>query len=144
MHKCGTLCHSGSCPPCTHSSYEPLYCRCRRTYIAPPVPCGTSIPTCPYLCIVPRPCGHPSMHNCHSERELCPVCTVPVQKYCASHQQPTPYHMPCHLTDVSCGRKCHKLLTCCGRLCELSCHGGPCKHECSRTFPSFADIAKRY
>ncbi|KAK7195513.1 NF-X1 type zinc finger containing protein [Novymonas esmeraldas] len=141
-HQCGQLCHQGPCPPCTHVSYERLYCRCRRSFVEPPVPCGTLPPQCNHPCSIPRPCGHPPNHPCHVEPE-CPKCVVLEEKLCASHQKPMPFHMPCHKKDVSCGRKCAKHLACCGRFCDLVCHPGPCEHKCSKSFPTLADVLKR-
>lgn len=142
VHQCGQLCHQGPCPLCTHVSYEPLYCRCRRTWIDPPIPCGTKPPKCNHPCVVPRPCGHPANHPCHIEPE-CPNCVIPVEKLCASHQLPMPYHMPCYMTGVSCGKKCGKVLPCCGKSCEKVCHTGPCQHNCTQKFPSFAEALKK-
>lgn len=142
QHQCGQLCHQGACSPCSHMSYERLYCRCRRSWVDPPVPCGTRPPKCNHPCVVPRPCGHPANHPCHIESE-CPQCAVPVEKRCASHSTTMPYHMPCYMSEVSCGRKCGKNLSCCGKVCELTCHGGPCTHKCTNKYPSFADIVKR-
>lgn len=140
-HPCGQLCHAGACPHCTNVSYERLYCRCHRTWLEPPIPCSTRLPRCSYPCIVPRPCGHPTNHDCHEE-ETCPLCVVSVERRCASHDAVMPYYMPCHLKFVSCGKRCGKGLACCGASCQLPCHGGPCTHKCSHKFPSFADIAK--
>ncbi|KAG5490497.1 hypothetical protein JKF63_00617 [Porcisia hertigi] len=141
-HQCGQLCHQGHCPPCTHVSYEPLYCRCRKTRVDPPVPCGTRPPQCNHPCSIPRPCGHPPNHPCHVEPE-CPKCVVLEEKLCASHERSLPFHMPCHMTKISCGRKCGKNLPCCGRFCDLVCHTGPCEHKCTQSFPTLADVVKR-
>lgn len=134
IHECGQLCHRGMCPPCMNNSYDRLYCRCRRTYVEPPVPCGTPPPNCAHPCVVPRPCGHPANHACHHSGE-CPDCAVPVSKLCASHGLDMPYAMPCHMKNVSCGRKCAKVLSCCNKVCTKVCHGGPCVHECNQSFP---------
>lgn len=134
IHTCGQLCHKGPCAPCGNASYERLYCRCRRTWIEPPVPCGTKRPTCSYECVIPRPCGHRANHACHADDD-CPVCVVPVEKRCDSHGKVMPYFMPCHLKSVSCGKRCGKALTCCGTTCAKICHSGVCEHKCSNIFP---------
>ncbi|ESS68193.1 nuclear transcription factor [Trypanosoma cruzi Dm28c] len=135
IHTCGQLCHKGACSPCSIVSYERLYCRCRRSWIEPPVPCGTKPPSCSHECVVPRPCGHPANHPCHIE-EKCPVCVVPVEKRCASHKKVMPYFFPCFRQSISCGKKCGKPLRCCGQTCEKTCHGGPCVHQCANRFPA--------
>lgn len=142
VHQCGQLCHAGPCPPCSYVSYEPLYCRCKRTWVDPPVPCGTKPPQCHYPCSIPRSCGHPANHECHMDPP-CPQCVVLVEKLCASHQKPMPYHIPCYKTEISCGRKCGKNLPCCGKFCELVCHSGPCVHKCSQNFPTLADVLRK-
>lgn len=141
QHQCGQLCHDGRCAPCTLKSYSRLYCRCRETWVEPPVPCGQPVPECSRPCSIPRPCGHPPYHTCHASSE-CPKCVVPVEKLCASHHKPLPYHHPCHLVDVSCGRKCGKHLPCCGRPCALVCHGGVCEHKCTQRFPTLTDVTR--
>lgn len=134
-HSCGQLCHKGLCPPCSVASYDRLYCRCRRTWVEPPVPCGTKPPNCSHECIVPRPCGHPANHPCHIENE-CPVCVVPVEKKCGSHATVIPYYLPCYRESVSCGKKCGKLMSCCGKPCGKICHTGKCEHKCQTPFPA--------
>ncbi|EPY23338.1 hypothetical protein AGDE_12885 [Angomonas deanei] len=141
-HVCGQLCHAGPCPRCQHDSYERLYCRCRHSWIEPPVPCGTKPPRCNHPCSIPRPCGHPPNHPCHIEPE-CPPCVVLMEKNCSSHNSPMPYHMPCSKEQITCGKPCHKPLTCCGNTCKLLCHAGECKHKCTNAYPSFAEMAKK-
>ncbi|ESL09241.1 nuclear transcription factor [Trypanosoma rangeli SC58] len=137
MHSCGQLCHKGPCPPCSVASYQRLYCRCRRTWIEPPVPCGTKPPNCSHECVIPRPCGHPPNHPCHIE-EKCPDCVVPVEKRCASHNKVMPYFLPCFRHSISCGKTCGKRLGCCGGKCVRTCHGGPCEHQCTNKLPTLA------
>nr|CCC47334.1 putative nuclear transcription factor [Trypanosoma vivax Y486] len=134
-HNCGRLCHRGTCPPCSTVSYERLYCRCRRSWVEPPVPCGTPPPQCNHTCIVPRPCGHPANHSCHSD-DQCPDCVVLVEKRCDSHGSVLPYFVPCHRKSVSCGRVCEKALRCCGTVCKKLCHAGECKHNCTGKYPA--------
>jgi hypothetical protein len=123
------------CPPCLNTSFERLYCRCRRSFMEPPVPCGTKPPNCNHPCCIPRACGHAPNHPCHIEEE-CPPCVVPVQKYCPSHSSPLPFLHPCYIQSVSCGRKCGHVLTCCQKRCENTCHPGHCVHKCVETFPT--------
>ncbi|CUE77923.1 zinc finger protein, putative [Bodo saltans] len=134
IHECGRLCHRGPCPPCHNTSYDRLFCRCRRTFLEPPVPCGTLPPNCLHPCVVPRACGHPANHNCHFDGE-CTQCVVPVQKHCGSHNNKMPFLQPCSLLAISCGRRCGNVSRCCGHECDKVCHIGPCEHKCSQSFP---------
>lgn len=138
IHECGQLCHKGMCPPCLNSSFERLYCRCRRSYVEPPVPCGTPPPQCAHPCIVPRPCGHDANHACHPDNN-CPNCVVLVEKYCSSHHKKLEYAHPCYLTHVSCGKVCERVLTCCNTRCDKICHAGECVHQCPHTFPALGE-----
>jgi transcriptional repressor NF-X1 len=134
VHECGQLCHRGPCPPCLNSSFDRLFCRCRRTFIEPPVPCGTLPPNCNHPCVVPRPCGHPANHPCHFAGD-CPPCVVSIPKRCGSHDTPFMYPVPCSSMAPSCGKRCAKALTCCGAACEKMCHPGACQHDCKQLFP---------
>ena len=126
VHECGQLCHLGPCPPCANVSFDPLYCRCRRTVIDPPVPCSTPPPRCNHPCPLPRACGHPPMHNCHQGE--CPPCAMLVERKCDSHGVTMDWHVACHLPSVSCGRACGKKAVCgsCDGICTAVCHAGPC------------------
>jgi hypothetical protein len=134
VHTCGQLCHSGPCPPCANVSFDPLYCRCRRSVVDPPVPCNTPAPRCNHPCIIPRECGHPANHNCHSDEVECPECVITVEKHCASHGNQLDWHLPCHKKAVSCGKKCGRLLMCCSFVCQAPCHGGDCVHNCTTQY----------
>lgn len=134
VHVCGQTCHSGPCRTCDVASYDRVYCTCRKTWIEPPIPCGSKLlPNCTQPCSIPRPCGHPPLHPCHDAAEKCSLCAYPVQKNCPSHHKELPVFHACHLTNVSCGKRCGKLLSCCGATCSQPCHGGACKHKCSGT-----------
>ena len=128
IHECGQLCHAGPCPPCGHVSLDPLYCRCRRSVVDPPVPCNTPPPRCNHPCPLARACGHPPLHNCHQGE--CPDCVVLVSKACASHGVTLDWHVACHLKTVTCGRPCGKKPPAgeceCDGVCRAPCHGGPC------------------
>ena len=43
--------------------------------------------------------------------------------------------MPCHLTEISCGKLCGKPLPCGRHTCILTCHGGVCPTTCSQPCP---------
>jgi len=75
-HRCSLSCHGGRCPPCNVISYEEWRCPCGRTVVDPPIFCHTVLPACPFPCSVPRPCGHPPHHDCHSTSQPCPPCMV--------------------------------------------------------------------
>jgi hypothetical protein len=108
-------------------SLEALHCTCGRTTIEPPVPCGAPIPTCSHLCSIARPCGHPqaAWHTCHVGP--CPPCTHSTDRPCAGGHEIK--HIPCHIQEVVCTRKCGKLLPCGTHTCEKVCHYGPCVSE---------------
>eukprot|EP00760_Papus_ankaliazontas_P032631 PhM_4_TR5913/c0_g1_i1/m.61841/K12236/NFX1; transcriptional repressor NF-X1 len=124
-HKCGSLCHSGACPRCPNVSYSELTCYCGKTVLEPPIPCGTRPPECPHPCVLPRPCGHPALHECHDPSDACPPCAFGVIKRCSSHGRPMEYLMPCHLEHVSCGVRCGKPMPN-GDVCTRPCHWDPC------------------
>ena len=141
IHECGQLCHRGPCPPCSNVSFDPLFCRCRRSVVDPPVPCNTAPPRCNHPCIIPRPCGHPASHTCHQGD--CPPCVVPVEKVCASHKRKWEFLLPCHLPNPSCGKRCDAPLTCCLTRCQLPCHNGPCTHKCDQQFAETIEEAAK-
>lgn len=125
-HHCDNTCHAGPCGECGHVDYDaPLSCACGRTRIAPPIRCGTKLPSCPHQCTVPRPCGHPhqAWHTCHIGP--CPPCTMPTDRMCGSgHEMRT--SIPCHVGIVTCTRRCNKTLPCGEHACPRQCHTGSC------------------
>lgn len=124
-HECGRLCHKGPCPPCSFTSYEPLYCKCGKTVLEPPVPCSTPPPRCSHPCSIARRCGHPANHACHPDGD-CPPCVLPVAKLCASHGLPFDWFQPCHTEAPSCSKPCSKVLPCKHGICTKPCHVGAC------------------
>jgi transcriptional repressor NF-X1 len=141
VHECGQLCHRGPCPPCENVSFDPLFCRCRRSVVDPPVPCNTPPPRCSHSCILPRTCGHPPNHTCHQGD--CPPCVVLMEKRCASHAKVWHLHLPCNMPNPCCGVTCKKLLPCCNQMCQLKCHNGPCIHNCPKHFTTTLDDLAR-
>ncbi|EDO45870.1 predicted protein [Nematostella vectensis] len=125
-HTCLELCHRGYCPPCYMTGYDEVTCHCGATILYPPIPCGTPPPNCPYPCSRQHSCSHPVNHSCHSE-EVCPPCTALTQKMCAGGHE-LRHSIPCHVTDVSCGRRCDRPLLC-GHTCSRTCHKPPCLGE---------------
>ncbi|XP_041040209.1 transcriptional repressor NF-X1 isoform X1 [Carcharodon carcharias] len=127
QHKCEEPCHRGNCQNCWQSSFDELTCHCGKSVIYPPVPCGTRPPECKNPCIREHECDHPVFHNCHSE-EKCPPCTYLTQKWCmGKHEMRN--NIPCHLTGISCGLACNKLLPCGMHKCKKICHKGDCVTE---------------
>ncbi|XP_069769726.1 transcriptional repressor NF-X1 isoform X2 [Narcine bancroftii] len=127
QHKCEEPCHRGNCQNCWQSSFDELTCHCGASVIYPPVPCGTRPPECKKLCIRQHECDHPVFHNCHSE-EKCPPCTYLTQKWCmGKHEMRN--NIPCHLSGISCGLACNKLLPCGMHKCKKICHKGDCGTE---------------
>ena len=124
IHKCDSLCHVGGCGRCLNSSFEELSCSCGCTVITPPVPCGTPPPRCTKPCGVKKECGHTVNHNCHFGD--CPPCSEMVFKNCIAHDIVSPWPVPCHTKEVTCGTICHQYLNCTRHVCRKSCHKGTC------------------
>ncbi|KAK7010253.1 protein shuttle craft [Biomphalaria glabrata] len=141
LHKCEELCHRGNCKRCLQASFDELTCHCGAEVLEPPVACGTKPPECRKLCSRQHNCQHPVRHNCHSE-EVCPPCTELTDKMCAgSHMMRK--NVPCHLTNISCGYPCQKLLPCGQHKCQKPCHkdsclkdGVKCSQPCQKARPS--------
>ncbi|WBW75474.1 shuttle craft like transcriptional repressor/ubiquitin-protein ligase E3 [Schizosaccharomyces osmophilus] len=132
-HSCNHMCHRGPCPRCLEASFEELTCTCGRTKLYPPIPCGTPIPSCPYLCTLPKSCGHPQVkHNCHPPSEPCPFCPYLVKKNCLCGKH-LMENQPCSKENVRCGTVCGKLLGCGIHKCEKTCHReGECESVCRK------------
>ncbi|KAH7097552.1 hypothetical protein BKA62DRAFT_643194 [Auriculariales sp. MPI-PUGE-AT-0066] len=125
LHSCDESDHRGPCPPCLRSSFEELVCKCGRTVMQPPIPCGTKI-ACTYPCAEPPPtCGHPKTpHPCH-ESGTCPSCPFLTSKACACGKQNIS-NVRCSQEKVSCGKPCGKPMPCGYHVCERVCHGDDC------------------
>lgn len=125
LDSCERKDHKGLCPPCLQSSFDEMTCRCGRTTLIPPIPCGTQI-HCTYSCDRPPPaCGHPKTpHTCH-EQGSCPPCPFLTSKLCACRKTSLP-NIRCSQEKVSCGTVCGKLLACGSHTCDRLCHSGEC------------------
>uniref|UniRef100_A0A1I8FSA0 R3H domain-containing protein n=1 Tax=Macrostomum lignano TaxID=282301 RepID=A0A1I8FSA0_9PLAT len=77
-----------------------------------------------------RPCGHPSLHECHLAGEPCPPCAYLISKRCQCGRS-LRQNVPCHQTAVSCGIQCGRSLPC-GHRCALLCHSGDCEAAAER------------
>ncbi|XP_046396084.1 protein shuttle craft-like [Ischnura elegans] len=124
LHKCEEPCHRGNCPPCWRASFEELHCECGASVMFPPIPCGARPPECQNICSRPHPCTHVPNHTCHSLPE-CPPCTALTERYCHGNHE-LRKNVPCHQTEISCGRPCGKDLPCGRHKCILLCHKGSC------------------
>ncbi|XP_071451168.1 protein shuttle craft-like [Hetaerina americana] len=124
LHKCEEPCHRGNCPQCWRASFEELHCECGASVMFPPIPCGTRPPECQQICSRPHPCTHVPNHTCHSQPE-CPPCTALTERYCHGNHE-LRKNVPCHQTEISCGRPCGKDLPCGRHKCILLCHKGSC------------------
>ena len=124
-HRCDMLCHSGHCPPCLNASFDELHCRCGKTVMLPPIPCGTPRPPCPHPCTRAHDCMHPVKHTCH-DGELCPPCTELGERVCMGGHE-VRNAVPCHVKDISCGKQCGKTLPCGTHACPAVCHKGSCE-----------------
>jgi len=131
--RCEALCHTGNCKRCYRVSFDELTCHCGSQVTYPPVPCGTRPPECSKPCSRRRPCGHNPCHNCHPE-ETCPPCIVLCEKLCYGKHE-LRKNVPCHLTEVSCGKACAKALACGRHACQTSCHKGVCPSTCTQPCP---------
>lgn len=127
QHSCASLCHSGHCPPCLETIFTDLTCACGRTSIPPPLPCGTTPPSCQLPCSVDQPCGHPSSHSCHFGD--CPPCSVPIAKECIGGHVVL-RNIPCGSKDIKCNKLCGKTRQCGLHACARSCHPPPCDSSC--------------
>ncbi|XP_078656238.1 transcriptional repressor NF-X1-like isoform X1 [Branchiostoma floridae x Branchiostoma belcheri] len=127
LHKCEQPCHRGNCEPCWQTSFEELYCHCGASVLFPPVPCGTHPPECHRMCSRQHGCSHPVQHTCHSD-DKCPPCTFLVQRRCMG-QHELRNNVPCHISDISCGRHCNRPLPCGVHQCLRICHKDECVRE---------------
>ena len=131
--RCEALCHTGNCNRCYRVSFDELTCHCGTQVTYPPVPCGTRPPECNKPCSRRRTCGHNPGHNCHPE-DTCPPCIVLCEKLCYGKHE-LRKNVPCHLTEVSCGKLCGKALSCGRHTCPMTCHDGPCPTTCTQPCP---------
>jgi len=121
-HACSELCHRGPCGSCREAIFEEISCNCGKTILQPPLPCGTSPPSCRFECERPKDCGHPRVpHSCHDDGESCPKCPFLAQKPCLCGKK-TLRNQPCWLTEVRCGEVCGQKLNCGSHFCRKQCH----------------------
>jgi transcriptional repressor NF-X1 len=121
-HTCQELCHRGACGTCREAIFDEISCRCGKTVLQPPLPCGTQPPPCRFDCERAKACGHPQVsHNCHLDSESCPNCPFLVTKtcLCGKHQLK---NQPCWHTEVRCGKVCGNKLKCGAHRCRKPCH----------------------
>ncbi|KAL7713504.1 Nuclear transcription factor [Entamoeba marina] len=127
LHQCFSICNKVL--PCGHKCSKPfpLTCRCGKTVIRPPVPCGTHPPICNELCKIKPPCGHTlPPHRCHFGD--CPQCVTLCEKPCYCGKN-TVKNVPCYIEKVSCGGICGKPMKCGVHFCKRVCHKGPCTED---------------
>lgn len=134
LDRCEALCHAGNCNRCYRVSFDELRCHCGTQVMYPPVPCGTRPPDCNKPCTRVRPCGHPPSHNCHPDANGCPPCTTLCEKFCYGKHEKRK-NIPCHLTEVSCGKSCGRPMKCGRHTCPVNCHAGPCPATCTQPCP---------
>lgn len=129
--RCSEPCHRGNCSSCPNVSFDELSCFCGVEVLFPPIHCGVKPPACSNTCTRAHPCGHPVMHNCHSD-EQCPPCTALTEKMCHGGHE-VRKSVACHIAGISCGRPCGKPLTCGRHKCVKPCHPGECNdNSCSQ------------
>ncbi|KAH7376046.1 transcriptional repressor NF-X1 [Plectosphaerella cucumerina] len=121
-HQCQQICHRGPCPSCLEAVFEEISCRCGRTVLQPPQPCGTRAPECRFDCTERPACGHPAVkHNCHDAETPCPKCPFLVEKPCVCGKKMLK-NQPCWFEEVRCGLPCGARLKCGAHSCQQSCH----------------------
>lgn len=125
-HKCQSRCHSGRCPRCPIAEFDRVSCNCGKTYLLPPVLCGTPKPICQELCSRDHDCSHPVTHSCHYESE-CPKCVSLVTRKCGCGADLITTQ--CHNKSPCCGRICSKALRCGIHNCQRICHGDSCQPD---------------
>jgi transcriptional repressor NF-X1 len=140
-HMCEELCHKGPCGTCREAIFDEIGCRCGRTVLQPPLPCGTKSPPCRYACERAKACGHPQVpHNCHQDDEACPKCPFLMEKRCMCGKK-TLKNQQCWLSDVRCGDVCGHKLRCGSHFCFKPCHrpgecedanGQACQQPCGK------------
>ena len=140
-HFCEELCHKGPCGTCREAIFDEISCRCGRTVLHPPLPCGTKPPPCRYPCERAKACGHPQVpHNCHQDDEACPKCPFLMEKRCMCGKK-TLKNQQCWLQDVRCGEICGHKLRCGSHYCRKPCHrpgecedanGQACQQPCGK------------
>ncbi|XP_012946753.1 transcriptional repressor NF-X1 [Aplysia californica] len=140
-HRCEELCHPGYCKRCLQASFDELTCYCGAEVLEPPVPCGTKLPECHRPCTRDHACSHPVRHNCHAD-ERCPPCTELTERMCMGGHMMRK-NVPCHMTNISCGYPCQKMLFCGKHKCLRTCHkdsclkaGAPCPQLCTKPRPA--------
>lgn len=124
-HKCDDIHHLGVCKKCCVISREPRSCNCGKTVLEPPFECGASMPVCPHVCNKLLACGHRDLSACHTDPN-CAVCTILVSKPCAGGHE-TLDQIPCFAQNVSCNKKCGKILSCGYHMDKNACHSGNCQ-----------------
>lgn len=97
---CQSMCHSGSCPPCSRIFH--LSCTCGKTTRS--VPCWQSHlppPKCSQRCVRDLPCGHLAVtHKCHTGP--CPPCASLCNKQLAcGHQCESRCHSTTRISSSS-------------------------------------------
>ena len=127
-HTCPELCHKGACATCREAIFDEIACHCGKTFLQPPLPCGTSPPPCGFPCERDKPCGHPQIsHVCHGDDQPCPECPYLVEKRCMCGNQRVK-NRPCFQKNVSCGQVCALILPCEVHHCRKTCHrAGQCE-----------------
>jgi len=130
LHRCSEPCHRGNCSSCPNVSFDELSCYCGAQIIYPPIACGVKPPFCTQTCTRPHPCGHPVMHQCHSDAR-CPPCTALTEKWCHGKHE-LRKSVACHIEGISCGKACGESLPCGKHTCVKACHPGDCDRVCNQ------------
>lgn len=118
-HACGSVCHSGRCPPCTVIVEAPCVCGSERRRM----PCVGRVWRCGRPCSKMLACGrHPCPLGCHTGP--CPPCPNAERRSCGCGKSSFP-DLPCDAPTPVCGDTCERKLSC-GHECGALCHAGDC------------------
>ncbi len=72
-------------------------------------------------------------HPCHSE-DQCPPCPTLTDRMCVGNHE-LRKSVPCHVSQISCGKPCQRPLSCSAHTCPAKCHAGPCDGNYRRLAP---------
>ncbi|KAL6533124.1 NF-X1-type zinc finger protein nfxl2 [Orobanche minor] len=124
VHRCGEICHDGSCPPCREKgTYS---CLCGKLKMSRE--CYERDFKCDNDCSKMLGCGrHVCERGCHEGE--CGDCPLQGKRTCPCGK--TVYEgMACDVSVPLCGATCDKVLSCGFHRCHERCHRGPCIETC--------------
>ncbi|KAG6393535.1 hypothetical protein SASPL_147778 [Salvia splendens] len=123
-HRCGEICHDGSCQPCrVKGSFR---CQCGKEEMVRE--CCEREFRCNGECKKMLSCGrHVCEKGCHEGG--CGECPFQGKRSCPCGKR-VYEGMACDVSLPLCGSTCNKLLSCGFHRCPERCHHGPCVENC--------------